>query len=88
MRAKTLNSRSDFEMTFDRGVIFWLNNVDDDDAEDVLPKLSKLEAPKDFNHDGIFLVDHKKMNFSLRQLNSQKENTLVRIFSLLISVLD
>ncbi|MCA4895527.1 MAG: hypothetical protein ING84_11030 [Cytophagales bacterium] len=71
MRAKTLNSRSDFETTFDRGVIFWLNNVDDD-AEDVLPKLSKLEAPKDFNHDGIFLVDHKKIEFLSKAIEFAK----------------
>ena len=62
MRTKTINSRSDFETTFDRGIIFWLNNVDDY-TQDILQKLSKLEAPKDFNHDGIFLVDNKKIEF-------------------------
>ncbi len=62
IRAKTINNRSDFETTFDRGIIFWLNNIDDD-SQDILQKLSKLEAPKDFNHDGIFLVDNKKIEF-------------------------
>ena len=61
LRAKTINSRSDFEAVFDRGVIFWLNNVDD--PQDILLKLFNLEAPKDFNHDGIFLVDNKKIEF-------------------------
>lgn len=61
LRSKTINNRSDFEFVFDRGVIFWLNNVDD--SQDLLHKLSKLEAPKDFNHDGIFLVDNKKIEF-------------------------
>ncbi len=63
LRAKTINnSRGDFETVFDRGIIFWLNNVDDD-SQDILQKLFKLEAPKDFNHDGIFLVDNKKIEF-------------------------
>jgi hypothetical protein len=62
MRAKTINNRSNFETVFDRGIIFWLNNIDDD-SQDILQKLSKLEAPKDFNHDGIFFVDNKKIEF-------------------------
>jgi hypothetical protein len=62
MRAKTINSRSGFESTFDRGIIFWLNN-DENDSQDLTQKLSKLEAPKDFNHDGIFLVDNNKIEF-------------------------
>ena len=62
IRAKNINSRSGIESTFDRGVIFWLNNVDDDSV-DLLEKLSKLEAPKDYNHDGIFLIDNKKIEF-------------------------
>jgi hypothetical protein len=71
IRAKTINSRSDFETTFDRGVIFWLNNVDDDSV-DILEKLSKLEAPKDFNHDGIFLVDNKKVEFFFKAIEFAK----------------
>lgn len=71
LRAKTINSRSDFEMTFDRGIIFWLNNVDDD-SFDLLEKLSKLEAPKDFNHDGIFLVDNKKIEFLFKAIEFAK----------------
>jgi len=62
MRATTINSRSDFETVFDRGIIFWLNNVDDG-SQDLLQKLFKIEAPKDFNHDGIFLVDNSKIEF-------------------------
>ncbi len=62
LRSKNINNRSDFEFVFDRGIIFWLNNVDDD-SQDLLQKLYSLEAPKDFNHDGIFLVDNKKIEF-------------------------
>lgn len=71
IRAKTINSRSDFESTFDRGIIFWLNN-DDNDSQDLLQKLSKLEVPKDFNHDGIFLVDNKKIEFFFNALEYAK----------------
>jgi hypothetical protein len=67
IRAKTINGRSDFETTFDRGVIFWLNDIDDDSVN-ILEKLSKLEAPKDFNHDGIFLVDNKKVEFFFKAI--------------------
>ncbi|CAG1020094.1 hypothetical protein DOJK_00085 [Patescibacteria group bacterium] len=62
LRARTIDNRSDFETVFDRGIIFWLNNVDDD-SQDILQKLFKIDAPKDFNHDGIFLVDNKKIEF-------------------------
>lgn len=71
LRAKTINSRSAFEATFDRGVIFWLNDVDDD-TQDILQKLSKLEAPKDFNHDGIFLVDNRKIEFFFKAIEFVK----------------
>lgn len=62
LRARNINSRSDIETTFDRGIIFWLNNVNDN-SFDLTESLSKIEAPKDFNHDGIFLIDNKKIEF-------------------------
>lgn len=62
LRATTINNRSEFENVFDRGIIFWLNNVEDE-SQDLLQKLFKIEAPKDFNHDGIFLIDNKKIEF-------------------------
>ena len=66
LRSKTINNCSDFEFVFDRGIIFWLNNVDD--SQELLHKLYKLEAPKDFNHDGIFLIDNKKIEFFFNAL--------------------
>lgn len=71
IRSNTINSRSGFETTFDRGVIFWLNDVDDH-SFDLLEKLSRLEAPKDFNHDGIFLVDNNKIEFFFRAIEFAK----------------
>lgn len=62
LRANTINNRVDFETVFDRGIIFWLSNVDDS-SYDLTNKLSKIETPKDFNHDGIFLVDNNKIAF-------------------------
>ncbi len=62
LRATTMNCRSDFETVFDRGIIFWLNNVEDD-SQDILQKLFNIDAPKDFTHDGIFLVENKKIEF-------------------------
>ena len=62
LRATTISNSSNFETTFDRGIIFWINNIDDD-SQDILQKLFKIEAPKDFVHDGIFLIDNKKMEF-------------------------
>ena len=61
-RNEAINYRSDFETVFDRGIIFWLNNVDDD-SSNFLQELKNIVIPKDFNHDGIFLVDNKKIEF-------------------------
>lgn len=63
IKSKTNNNHSDFEGVFDRGIIFWLNNVEEDSQQDLLNKLFKIEVPKDFNHDGIFLVDNNKIEF-------------------------
>ncbi|HYV91143.1 MAG TPA: hypothetical protein VE978_05145 [Chitinophagales bacterium] len=71
LRAKTANNSSEIETTFDRGIIFWINNVDDD-SQDILLKLFKIEAPKDFNHDGIFLVDNKKIEFFFNAIEFAK----------------
>lgn len=71
LRANTTNNLSDIETTFDRGIIFWLNDVDDD-SQDLIQKLFKIEAPKDFNHDGIFLVDNKKIEFFFNAIEFAK----------------
>lgn len=70
LRAKTMSIRSDFESVFDRGVIFWLNNIDN--SEDLLYKLYKIEAPKDFCHDGIFLIDNSKLEFFFNAITFAK----------------
>lgn len=62
IRVKNINNHSGIETTFDRGVIFWLNNVYENSV-DLLGKLSKSEVSKDYNHDGIYLVDNGKIEF-------------------------
>jgi len=59
------------EAVFDRGILFWLNNVDND-SNDLLFKLSKIEVPKDFSHDGIFLVDNNKIEFFFNAIEFTK----------------
>jgi hypothetical protein len=71
LRATTISNRTDFENVFDRGIIFWLNDVDDD-SQDLLQKLFKIDTPKDYNHDGIFLVDNKKIEFIFRAIEFVK----------------
>jgi len=71
IRSKNINSRSEIEAVFDRGLIFWLNNIDDD-SYNLLERLSKLEAPKDYNHDGIFLIDNKKIEFFFKAIEFVK----------------
>ncbi|MBS1624360.1 MAG: hypothetical protein JST83_10095 [Bacteroidetes bacterium] len=62
IRHNTLSSRSGYETIFDRGVIFWINNIPDQKAE-LLSKLVKIELPREYNHDGIFLVENEKVEF-------------------------
>jgi hypothetical protein len=71
LKATTEGYHSDYETVFDRGIIFWLNNVDDD-SQDLLQKLFKIEAPKDFNHDGIFLVDNNRIEFIFKAIEFVK----------------
>jgi hypothetical protein len=71
LRNTTLNNHSRLDATFDRGILFWLNNVEDDKS-DLTQKLSKIESPKDLIHDGIFLVDNKRIEFFFDSLKYVK----------------
>lgn len=71
LRVENINNRSNIEGVFDRGIIFWINNVDDE-STDLITKLSRLEIPKDFNHDGIFLVDNNKLEFIFKAIEFAK----------------
>jgi len=62
IRNTTLNEHNKIESTFDRGLLFWINNDADDDC-DLIQKLSRLELPKDYYHDGIIIIDNKRIEF-------------------------
>ncbi len=48
---------------FVRGLLFWLNNNSNSHSDDLYLKLSNIELPKEINHDGILLVDNKRIEF-------------------------
>jgi len=62
LRNKTMNHHNAIDTAFDRGLLFWLNNDSEDNA-DLLLKLQRIEIPKGFNHDGIILMDNKRVEF-------------------------
>jgi hypothetical protein len=70
LRSSTLNQHSRLDAAFDRGLIFWLNNTDID--SDLLSKLLRIETPKGVNHDGIYLVDNKRIEFIFDSLQFVK----------------
>lgn len=47
---------------FNRGILFWLNNSSQGD-NDLISKLNRIELPKEYEHDGIFLIDNKRIEF-------------------------
>lgn len=62
IRNNTINAQNKIENTYDKGVLFWINNVQDND-EDLILRLQSIDTPKGYNHDGIYLVDNKRMDF-------------------------
>jgi hypothetical protein len=61
IRNNSLSQHSHIESTFERGILFWINNIKDE--TDMTSKLSGIKIPKGYNHDGIILVDNNKMGF-------------------------
>ena len=59
--AQNPNKHSDVDGTFERGIIFWINNLNDN--TNLSHKLINIEIPKEYNHDGIVLMDNNKMGF-------------------------
>lgn len=62
LKQSTLILHENIDNNFDRGVLFWLNNSGKGD-KDIISKLSKIELNTGVNHDGIFLVDNKRIEF-------------------------
>ena len=59
------------ETFFYRGVIFWLNNSKDGE-DDILSKLRNIELNTGVEHDGVFLVDNKRILFIYDAINYTK----------------
>lgn len=73
IRNETLNRHSNIESVFDRGILFWINNIVDEKT-DLAKKLLKIEIPKGYTHDGIILVDNLKMDFIFNAIGYVNNN--------------
>lgn len=73
IRNDTLNRHTNIKSTFERGIIFWINNVFEEKI-DLSKKLLKIEIPKNYNHDGIILMDNLRMEFIFDSINYVKNN--------------
>ena len=62
LKQRTLSLHENIDNNFDRGVLFWLNNSGKSE-NDIISKLNKIELNTGINHDGIFLVDNKRIEF-------------------------
>lgn len=72
VRTETINQHQKIKGSFERGIIFWINNFETDNP-DLYKKLFKIESPvKDISHDGIFLVDNLRMEFLFDSMNFVK----------------
>jgi len=68
IRNNTVNSHHKIVNTYDKGVLFWINNIEEN-QEDLLLRLQSIDVPKGYNHDGIYLVDNKRMDFIFDAMN-------------------
>ena len=62
LKQYTINLHQTIDTYFDRGILFWLNNSREGD-KDLISRLSRIELNTGVNHDGIFLVDNKRIEF-------------------------
>jgi len=62
LKQRTINLHQNIDTHFDRGILFWLNNSGTGE-NDLISRLSRIELNTGVNHDGIFLVDNKRIEF-------------------------
>ncbi|MCB0604356.1 MAG: hypothetical protein KDC52_14880 [Ignavibacteriae bacterium] len=62
LKQNTINLHQNIDTHFDRGILFWLNNSGTGE-NDLISRLSRIELNTGVNHDGIFLVDNKRIEF-------------------------
>jgi len=58
---------------FYRGILFWLNNSESE-SDDLISRLNKIELNTGVVHDGVFLVDNKRILFIYDAMNYMKLN--------------
>lgn len=56
------------ESSFQRGIVFWLTNHEDD-SQNLAASLLSIVPSQKFVHDGIFLVDNRRVAFIYNTLN-------------------
>ncbi len=64
-------SSENIDTFFYRGILFWLNNSENEN-DDLISKLNKIELNTGVVHDGVFLVDNKRILFMYDALNYMK----------------
>lgn len=69
----TVSQHENIDTHFDRGVLFWLNNSGTGE-KDLISKLARIELNTGVNHDGIFLVDNKRIEFIYDSISFIKMN--------------
>ncbi len=71
IRQNVINNTNGESKVFDRGVLFWLHNSSEG-YNDLFPKLTSIDLPKDYLHNGVFLVDNKRIVFIYDSINFAK----------------
>ncbi|RXQ92146.1 hypothetical protein EO244_11385 [Ancylomarina salipaludis] len=62
LKQQTIEMYEEIENHFDRGILFWLNNSNQGE-NDLISRLSRVEVNSGVEHDGIILVDNKRVEF-------------------------
>lgn len=72
LKRNIMSSHENIDTFFDRGVLFWLN-YSGKGENDLISRLDKIDLNTGINHDGIFLVDNKRLQFIYDSICYAKE---------------
>lgn len=81
IRSENMNQYTDIDSVADRGVIFWLSNQPESWKLDLIDKVSTIDPLKDTKHDGIFLMDNKRVKFISDAIQSARSNSINNSFN-------
>lgn len=73
LNQNTQKMHENIDVFFDRGVLFWLNNSGKGE-NDLISRLDKIDLNTGINHNGIFLVDNKRIQFIYDSINYARNN--------------